>query len=157
MFSKTAQYYDRVYSFKDYQAEAQRLLTIMGENLRSEGQRLLDVACGTGRHIEYLKEHFDVEGLDIAEDLLEIARRRNPDVPFHCADMMDFDLGREFDAVTCLFSSIGYVKTLDNLSRAVTCMARHLVSVASSSSSPGSRRMPGILAPSTPVSSMSPI
>jgi hypothetical protein len=40
--------------------------------------------------------------------------------------MMDFDLGSTFDVVTCLFSSIGYVKTLDNLARAVTCMARHV-------------------------------
>ena len=40
--------------------------------------------------------------------------------------MTDFNLGRTFDVVTCLFSSIGYVKTLDNLSRAVQCMAHHL-------------------------------
>jgi len=87
----------------------------------------LDVACGTGRHIEYLKPHFDVEGLDIFEEFLELARQRNPNIRFHHADMMDFDLGHEFDVVTCLFSSIGYVRTLDNLHRAVGCMAHHLV------------------------------
>ncbi len=36
------------------------------------------------------------------------------------------DLGRTFDIVTCLFSAIGYVKTLDNLTRAVQCMVHHL-------------------------------
>ena len=41
--------------------------------------------------------------------------------------MTDFDLGRTFDIVTCLFSAIGYVKTLDNLTRAVQCMAHHLI------------------------------
>ena len=40
--------------------------------------------------------------------------------------MTDFALGRTFDVVTCLFSAIGYVKTLANLSRAVQCMAQHL-------------------------------
>jgi hypothetical protein len=40
--------------------------------------------------------------------------------------MVDFALGRTFDVVTCLFSAIGYVKTLDNLSRAVQCMGQHL-------------------------------
>ena len=126
MFSKTARYYDKIYAFKDYHAEVQHLTAIVRQSLRSEGKRLLDVACGAGHHITYLKEHFDVEGLDISQELLEIARQREPDILFHRADMIDFDLSRTFDVVTCLFSSIGYVKTLYNLTRAVTCMTRHL-------------------------------
>jgi SAM-dependent methyltransferase len=127
MFSKTARYYDKIYSFKDYQAETQRLIASIRDNLRSEGNRLLDVACGTGLHIEYLKEYFVIEGLDISQELLEIARQRNPKVLFHPADMMDFHLGHKYDVVTCLFGSIGYVKTLGNLGQAVRCMANHLV------------------------------
>lgn len=127
MFSKTTRYYDKIYSLKDYHTEVQCLMAIIHENLRSGGNRLLDVACGTGGHIEYLKEHFDVEGLDISQELLEIARQKNPQVLFHQGDMTDFDLGRRFDVVTCLFSSIGYVKTLENAARAVACMTRHLV------------------------------
>lgn len=126
MFSKTARFYDKIYSFKDYRGEVERLIAIVREHLRSGGRRLLDVACGTGLHIEYLKEHFDVEGLDINPELLELARQRNPGIPFHRGDMIDFDLGQMFDVVTCLFSSIGYVKTLDNVERAAGCMARHL-------------------------------
>lgn len=128
MFSRTAQYYDKIYSFKDYQAEVQKLTAIIHEHLRSGGNRLLDVACGTGGHIKCLKEQFDVEGLDLDQGLLEIARQQHPAVLFHHADMIEFELGRAFDVVTCLFSSIGYVRTLDNLKRAVTCMARHLAS-----------------------------
>jgi SAM-dependent methyltransferase len=84
------------------------------------------VPCGTGLHLSYLKQHFQVEGLDLDEQLLAIARQRNPEVLLHHTDMVDFALGRTFDVVTCLFSSIGYVKTLDNLSRAIQCMAQHL-------------------------------
>jgi len=127
VFSQTARYYDTIYSFKDYEAETQRLMIIIRENLRSDGNRLLDVACGTGRHIEHLRGPFDTEGLDISPEMLAIARERNPGVPFHQGDMTDFDLGCEFDVVTCLFSSIGYVRTLDNLHRAMAAMARHLV------------------------------
>jgi ubiquinone/menaquinone biosynthesis C-methylase UbiE len=126
MFSKTAQYYDKIYSFKDYEAETQSLLALLRENTHIEGGLLLDVACGTGCHIEYLKKHFEVEGLDISEDLLEMARQRNPEVVFHQGDMTDFHLGRQFDVVTCLFSSIGYVKSADRLRRAIGCMASHL-------------------------------
>jgi ubiquinone/menaquinone biosynthesis C-methylase UbiE len=126
MFTKSAQYYDKIYSFKNYQAEAERLVAICREHLRSEGTRWLDVACGTGRHLEYLRERYDVEGLDTSLELLAIACQRHPNILFHQADMMAFDLGKTFDIVTCLFSSIGYVKTLENLSRALACMARHL-------------------------------
>jgi ubiquinone/menaquinone biosynthesis C-methylase UbiE len=126
MFTKTAHYYDKIYSVKDYQAETDRLTTVIEENLRSGGRRLLDVACGTGAHITYLKQHFQVEGLDISPEFLEIARRKHPDVVFHHGDMVEFDLADRFDIVTCLFSSIGYVRTLQNLRRAVTCMTRHV-------------------------------
>jgi ubiquinone/menaquinone biosynthesis C-methylase UbiE len=128
MFSKTADYYDTVYhSFKDYEAEADRLTVVIEENLRSEGRRLLDVACGTGSHITHLKQRFQVEGLDVSTEFLEIARRKHPEVTFHHGDMVEFDLAARFDVVTCLFSSIGYVRTLENLTQAVTCMVRHLV------------------------------
>lgn len=129
MFSQTAQYYDKIYlSMKDCGAEADTLTAIIHKYCRSTGNRLLDVACGTGLHLASLKQNFAVEGLDLDEQLLAIARQRNPDVPLHHTDMTDFDLGRTFDVVTCLFSAIGYVKTLENLSRTVQCMAHHLAS-----------------------------
>jgi hypothetical protein len=49
-------------------------------------------------------------------------------VPLHRGDMTGFELGRQFDAVVCLFSSIGYVGTADRLRRAVACMAHHVAS-----------------------------
>ena len=100
MFSKTAQYYDKIYSFKDYRGEAECLLEIIRENLGSDGDRLLDVACGTGQHLVCLREHLSVEGLDLDPNVLAIARQRNPGVPFHHGDMVNFDLDRRFDVVT---------------------------------------------------------
>lgn len=126
MFTLSAKYYDMIYSFKDYRGEAEKLAKIVQEKGSLSGRRLLDVACGSGHHMEYLKGWFDVEGLDLAPELLELARERLPDVPFHQADMADFALDRQFDAITCLFSSIGYLKTLERVRQAVGCWARHL-------------------------------
>jgi len=39
---------------------------------------------------------------------------------------VDFNLDRSFDVVTCLFCSIGYLKTIDHLEQAISSMARHL-------------------------------
>jgi SAM-dependent methyltransferase len=125
MFTKSARFYDAVYSFKDYAAEAQKVDALIQE--RKPGARtLLDVACGTGKHLEHLRERYEVEGLDLDPELLAIARERLPGVPLHHGDMVDFDLDRGFDAVLCLFSSIGYAHTVEDLNRAVATMAAHL-------------------------------
>lgn len=89
--------------------------------------RLLDVACGTGRHLEHLAPQFEAEGLDLVPAFLEIARRRNPALAFHVGDMRAFDLGRTFDVVTCLFSAIGYLTTLGDVEQAAHTFHRHLV------------------------------
>jgi len=126
MFELSARYYDKLYAFKDYRAETEKLLETLRRYKPSLGDDLLDVACGTGRHLAYLKESFRVEGLDLALGMLEAARERLPEVTFHQADMTDFILGGQFDVVTCLFSSIGYVKTLEALVKTVNGMASHL-------------------------------
>ncbi|HEX4836830.1 MAG TPA: class I SAM-dependent methyltransferase [bacterium] len=125
MFSKSAELYDAVYAAKDYAREAQRLHALIEHHKRSGGARLLDVACGTGNHLTFLKRTYAVEGLDLHDAMLAIARRKHPDVAFHRADMVEFDLGREFDVVVCLFSSIGYVGTDPRLRQALRTMRRH--------------------------------
>ena len=122
MFTDSAAIYDAVYSFKDYAAESERLRTLIEENAPG-ATTLLDVACGTGKHLEQLRATYEVTGLDLDPDLLEIARVRLGDVELHVADMTDFALGRRFDVVTCLFSSIGYVGTVSRLERAIEAMA----------------------------------
>jgi SAM-dependent methyltransferase len=122
MFTETAQYYDAVYSFKDYGREAARLSAIV-RRARPRARRLLDVACGTGRHIEHLRGRFDVEGVDISTALVREARRRNPGARIRVGDMMRLGLPPVYDAVVCLFSSIGYVRTPAGLARAIRSMA----------------------------------
>jgi ubiquinone/menaquinone biosynthesis C-methylase UbiE len=68
-----------------------------------------------------------MEGLDVDPKMLAIAKKKHPKIRFHQGDMTDFDLGRQFDAIVCLFSSIGYVKTKSRLQKAVKNMSRHLL------------------------------
>jgi SAM-dependent methyltransferase len=125
MYSLSARIYDALYSFKDYADEARRLHELI-QAWNSGARTLLDVACGTGKHLAELRTWYEVEGLDLEPQLLAFARERLADVPLHEGDMTDFDLGREFDAVTCLFSSIGYAYPDGRMRAAVRAMARHL-------------------------------
>jgi SAM-dependent methyltransferase len=126
VFRRSQHLYDLVYSFKDFAAEAQKLVALI-EARRPEARSLLDVACGTGKHLAALRRRFpDAEGLDLDDGLLAVARERLPGLAFHQGDMTSFDLGRRFDVVTCLFSSIGYAMTEEGLRAAVAAMAAHL-------------------------------
>jgi len=129
MFSKSAQYYDEIYASidKDYSAEADRAHKIIQTYKQSKGKLLLDVACGTGAHAELLSKHYKVEGLDLDPQMLSAAKKKHPKIRFHQGDMTDFDLGRQFDVIVCLFSSIGYVKTKLRLKKAVKTMSQHLL------------------------------
>jgi len=125
MFRDSARFYDALYSFKDYAAEAERVEG--GIRRRNPAaQSMLDVACGTGSHLTHLARSFTCEGIDLSAEQLAIAAQRLPDVPLHEADMVTFDLGRRFDAVICLFSSIGYTLTVARMEAAVARMAAHL-------------------------------
>jgi SAM-dependent methyltransferase len=125
VFRQSARYYDSVYSWKDYPGEAARVHELV-QARKPGAATLLDVACGTGAHLAELRRWYRCEGLDLDADLLAVARGRLPDVPLHQGDMGDFDLGRRFDAVTCLFSAVGYLMTVEALEAAVAAMARHL-------------------------------
>ena len=128
MYSKVARIYDLLYTgtgIKDYPAESEALHETIQQ--ASPGARtLLDVACGTGAHLEILRRWYYVEGVDLSPEMLEVARERLPDVPLHVADMRTLELGRTFDAVTCLFSAIGYATDMAAMRSTIQRLADHL-------------------------------
>jgi SAM-dependent methyltransferase len=127
MYSKSQQYYDAVYGFKNYKAEAEKLCAHIDAHKTSEPATLLDVACGTGAHLPFLRQRFAVEGLDLDPGMIAVAQARNPEVPFHIGDMVGFDLQRQFDVVVSLFSAIAYAYPVARLHQAIAAMARHVV------------------------------
>ncbi|UCB42831.1 MAG: class I SAM-dependent methyltransferase [Dehalococcoidales bacterium] len=128
-FANIAAYYDELYvKPEQYQREAARASVLIGTYKQSDGNELLDIACGTGGHISYWRDHYTVTGLDLSPVMLDHAIRKFPTVEFHLGDMVDFVLERRFDALVCLYGSIGFVRTLENLNKAVSNFAAHLKS-----------------------------
>lgn len=125
LFVGSAALYDSIYGFKNYSAECNRLRSLISK-LVPGARTILDVACGTGEHAKYLRHDYTVDGIDINENYLGAARLKNPSGRFIRADLTDFDLGRTYDVVTCLFSAIAIVGNFERLERAIRCMARHV-------------------------------
>jgi SAM-dependent methyltransferase len=138
-----ARHYDLIYAQKPYAEEARFVHKLLG----GRPGRLLDVACGSGRHArEFATLGWEVVGVDYSADLLELAQ----DLEVHRQDMRELEVpGAPFDAVTCLFDSIGYPQANDGIVAALTRMRRHLA--------PGGRvaveflHAPALLAAADPV------
>jgi SAM-dependent methyltransferase len=128
MFSQTASLYDVIYGqFKKYPEESATLAALLQE-VCPRAKRLLDVGCGTGEHARILSDQhgYAVDGIDLEPGFVQIAQHKNPLGQFYCADMADFSIPQQYDAILCLFSSIGYLLTLDRIRDALGRFREHL-------------------------------
>jgi ubiquinone/menaquinone biosynthesis C-methylase UbiE len=125
-YSRLAAYYDQMYAHIDYEGAAHRLHEIIQKYKQTPGNRLLDVACGTGTHIMYLNDKYDVMGFDISEEMLRIARKKCPDISFVQGNMVSMDIGQDFDVIICLFGSITYLATRIELQQTIQSFSRHI-------------------------------
>lgn len=89
---------------------------------------VLDLACGTGNVSEELAARgYDVVGIDISPDMIEVAKTKGGGVEYHVQDMAELNLGRSFDLAVSLFDSLNYVTDLAQLAAAIRRVGDHLV------------------------------
>lgn len=124
-YRELAEAYDIVHRDKPYSQEARAVRDLARRSAGRPLRSLLDVACGSGRHLEHFARWFDATGVDASTAMLSRARRRVPAARLVRGRMESFDLGTEFDVVTCLFSAIAYVRSVPELHRTVRNLARH--------------------------------
>lgn len=126
LYKKFAGYYDKIYAKLDHEKESEFVKWVVGKHKSSEGNELLDIACGTGRHANFLKNDFEILGVDINKEMLKIAREKVPDVEFVRGDMKELELERKFDVIICMFSAMNYNVTLEELEVTLKNFNNHL-------------------------------
>lgn len=111
------------------ESEIRRALTM----LRPQGgERILDLACGTGRHsLELVRQGFSVVGVEISPELVEIARKsaeeQGLEATFIEGDLRKLDFEDEFDIVLNLNDgAIGYFETDEENHRTFEVISRSL-------------------------------
>jgi SAM-dependent methyltransferase len=125
MFTESADIYDLIYSFKDYEKESNEIKSVIKAK-RPDCKTILDIGCGTAEHHRFLQNDYIIDGIDINEQFIESAKSKNPKGSYQVADMTTFDLHKKYDVIICLFSSVGYVKTSGKLTSALKCFNSHL-------------------------------
>lgn len=110
-------FYHILYKDRD-ETEAQHFMDTLTDYLNiPDGGKILDLACGKGRHAIYLNElGFDVIGADLSENSISFAKQfENDTLHFEVHDMCK-PFNKPFDAVFNLFTSFGYFENdADNL------------------------------------------
>ena len=125
-----ADLYDLFYADKPYDEEVRFTDGLLREHSKGPSKRLLEVACGTGQHaVRFAARGWDVVGVDLSADMVRRAegRKGSSTVEFFQQDMRELDVPvKGFDAVTCLFDSLGYCVSNEAIGETLTRVRRHL-------------------------------
>jgi len=125
-FSST--FYHKLY-FEHDENEAQKFILRLLQYLKpGQGSRVLDVACGRGRHSKFLAEHgLDVTGIDISFNSIEFARRfERENLHFYQHDMRMPMWINYFDYAFNFYTSFGYFATRREHDDAIRTIAKSL-------------------------------
>jgi SAM-dependent methyltransferase len=125
-FGQYAFWYDLLYQDKDYVSEASFVSDLIKKHCPKHGSaRILDLACGTGRHaIELAQKGYEVEGSDISLKMVEMAKKAAKHaglkIPFYTKSFQNANrIKKKFDVVLSMFSSINYLTTYREISLAL--------------------------------------
>lgn len=108
-------YYHILYKERNFR-EAQVFMDNLTHYLNlPEKAKVLDLACGKGRHSIYLNQlGFDVLGVDLSENSIAIAKKNENDTLHFKVHDMRHTFDEKFDAIFNLFTSFGYFKNEDD-------------------------------------------
>lgn len=75
-----------------------------------DAQTILEFASGTGTILKGVSSYYKVFGVDLSEEMTEIAKKKLPRTDIRVGDMTSYDFGKKFDAVLCVYDSINHLK-----------------------------------------------
>ncbi len=126
-----AEFYDRLNRSIDYTLWADEISLFLRSREISDGARILDIACGTGKMtLELARRGYLVSGVDLSPEMLSVAQNRCANEGFYpllvCQDMTCLDLAETFDAALCCLDSVNYIKTKNALDGFFARAAEHI-------------------------------
>lgn len=123
-----ADLYDVLYAGKNYEAEVRFLLDVHAAQSESAHTRsVLDLGCGTGRHLEQFSKDALKHGVDQSRAMISTAeRRRFSNASFTHSVIQNVDLDQQFDLVFSLFHVLSYQTTMESALGMFRTVERHL-------------------------------
>ena len=110
-------YYHLLYRNRDEQEAARFIKNVLDHLSLERGAKVLDLACGKGRHSAQLKKAgYDVIGIDLSDESIAFAKENyeKEGLEFFVHDMRELYWSDHFDLVVNLFTSFGYFHDADD-------------------------------------------
>ena len=115
------EFYSKIYNQLFYSAyktefEINDLSESILSKMDKDKTKILDIGCGSGEHIKLLSDNdYNVIGLDNSNEMLKIAKKRNPDVRFILGNALDKSQfsNKKFNVISCYYFTIYYFKDLN--------------------------------------------
>src|SRR3989338_3159390 len=125
LYGKFAEVYDSVMRSQFFYDLYYAFAVEMCRKHKVKPKAVLELACGTGNLMQIFKANeFSVEGLDISEGMLLAAKSKGLKVAL--GDISNFNLGRKYDLILCIFDSLNHLSTLAKLESCFKSVKRHL-------------------------------
>lgn len=131
IFQDYSKFYNLLYSDKDYKKESEYILSKIEEYLpeKHENISLLDIGCGTGKHLKFLKPKFSkAVGIDPSKSMIKIAKLENKkkSINFKIASAQNLQLKTKFDVIVSLFHVFSYQNNHSDLNSYILNIHKHL-------------------------------
>ncbi|MEX2332760.1 MAG: class I SAM-dependent methyltransferase, partial [Pseudohongiella sp.] len=115
LYTDLADYYDQFCAEVDYAGQCAFAVRVFDAFAQSGGRDYLDLACGTGPHLqEMTRLGFVPTGLDNSAAMLAQAQVRCPQANLLLCDLAAFEQVYRFDLISCFLYSIHYSHPLNN-------------------------------------------
>jgi len=119
-YSAFARYYDELTANINYKKRAEYFNEIIKKFKTTQGNILLDLACGTGSISEEMaKLGYDVIGVDNSDEMLGIALNKKFDSNLHiqylCQDMRQLDMYGTIDVTICALDSLNHLENINDV------------------------------------------
>ncbi len=118
-----AEYYDIFWDWKDLFS---KIMDGLQGKYGFKTEKVLEIACGTGKNLEYFTDSTLLAGVDISARMLDKARVNVPAGQFHYANMTEFNLGDKFDLILCVYDSLNHLLEFSEWEQVFVRVSAHL-------------------------------
>ncbi len=134
VFNKYSEYYDLIYSDKDYQREVNFIHELI-QKFYPNANSILDLGCGTGMHANLLAaKGYKVTGVDISKNMISIANTNLLTTYYKNVNRLSFQVGdircvrleQKYDVVISLFHVLSYLNTNNDVLSGMQTIKFHL-------------------------------
>jgi len=113
-------YFDIAFQYRDIGKECDFAESVLELFSKTENRRVLDVYCGTGRHLfEFSRRGYKTDGLDTSETMLEFIREHDEYSKYNPnlwqSEIENFDTDKEYGLLTNMLTSFNYIITNEDV------------------------------------------